>query len=93
MSNTNLIQIKVNKEFRAKLEDIASEYDLPVSSFIKVVIGDFIRNKRTNILTENGFSKKEEQRILDSINITNKDIKNKKVNIINTKDFISSLND
>ena len=91
--SSNLIQIKVNQEFRNKLEDVASEYDLPVSSFIKVVIGDFIRNKRANVLTENGFSEKEEQRIIKSVLMTNKDIKNKKVNVVQAKHFINSLND
>ena len=93
MSNTNLIQIKVDKQFRQRLQEIALEYDLPVSSFIKVVIGDFMRNKRNNLLTENEFTHEEEDRILQNIKKTNDLIKSKNIHSVNVKDFISSLND
>ena len=61
MSDTSLIQIKTDKQFKQKLKKVALEYDLPVSSFIKVVVGDFMRNKRSHLLTENSFTIEEEK--------------------------------
>ena len=93
MSDTSLIQIKTDKQFKQKLKKVALEYDLPVSSFIKVVVGDFMRNKRSHLLTENSFTIEEENRIIQGIKETNKLIESKKINTVNAKDFITSLND
>ncbi len=93
MSDTSLIQIKTDKQFKQRLKKVALEYDLPVSSFIKVVVGDFMRNKRSHLLTENSFTIEEENRIIQGIKETNKLIESKKINTVNAKDFITSLND
>ncbi len=45
------IQIRVVPSFKDKIKEVAADYDLPLATFIKILIGDFIRAKRNLLAT------------------------------------------
>lgn len=53
-----IIQIRVNSNFKLQVQKLARQYDLPIATFIKLLLGDFIRAKK-NFLIANLTEQKE----------------------------------
>ena len=62
-----LIQIKVEPNLKDKLQRIALSKGLNVTSYIKMTLVEASENDADLALTENGFTAREEKRLLKSI--------------------------
>ena len=56
------IQIRVTSTFKTQIKKTASMYDMPMATFIKLLVGDFIRAKKNVFI---GTLKKQEEREID----------------------------
>lgn len=65
--SANLLQIKVDPSLKEKLQRIALSKGLNVTSYIKLTLFEAAENDNDFALTENGFTIKEERRLLKSI--------------------------
>lgn len=63
----HLIQVKVEPVLKEKLQRIALSKGLNVTAYIKMTLFDVCARDDELALTENGFTAKEEKRILKSI--------------------------
>lgn len=78
MSN-HLLQIKVDPSLKEKLQRIALSKGLNVTSYIKFTLVEAAENDGDLALTENGFTVKEERRLLQSIKEGEKEYKKGKL--------------
>jgi hypothetical protein len=74
--NNQLLQIKINNIFLDKLKRVSEYYHISVSAFVKQALIKKIEELDEIDITENGFSKKEENRIFESIQSLKKEKKN-----------------
>jgi len=65
--STHLIQLKIDLSLKEKLQRVAISKGLTVTSYIKMTLTEATENDRDFALTENGFTEREERRLLASI--------------------------
>jgi antitoxin component of RelBE/YafQ-DinJ toxin-antitoxin module len=65
--SSHLLQIKVEPSLKEKLQRIALSKGLNMTSYIKMTLIEVSENDADLALTENGFTVREERRLLKSI--------------------------
>ena len=82
----NIIQVRLPDNLKRKLDIIAGNMEVPVSTLIRMILASFSRQPQQVKLTLNGFTIDEEERILQSIADTEKAVKEKKAEVYKSID-------
>lgn len=91
---SNLLQIKVDPSLKAKLQRVALSKGLNMTSYIKMTLIAVSDQDEDLVLTENGFTLREERRLLKSIREGEREYKEKKLESYNSmEDALSSLDE
>lgn len=84
--SAHLIQVKVDPTLKEKLHRVALAKGLSMTSYIKMTLVEAAENDGDLALTENGFTVKEERRLLKSIAEGEEDYVRSKLKIYNSMD-------
>ena len=90
---TSLIQIKVDPSFKKDIEWMADYKGINISSYIKLVLTENLREEKKQIYTINGLTEDEETEILKRETELLKDYKEGSIKALKAKDFLKALND
>jgi len=88
---SQLLQIKMQENFLDKLKRIAQSQNLNVSAFVKYTLTKEIRKLEEDELSENWFSKTEEEKILKSIHLTKIENKEWETKTQSVDNFLESI--
>ena len=88
---SQLLQIKVQESFLDKLKRTSATYNMSVSAFVKFTLTKEMLEKEKLEITENGFLKEEEERIISSLKETEKEQKEGRAVAQSVDDFLVSL--
>lgn len=90
--SSHLLQIKVEPSLKEKLQRIALSKGLNVTSYIKMTLIEVTEQDADLALTENGFTVREERRLLRSIQEGEREYRKKNGKIYKSmKDALKSL--
>lgn len=82
----NIVQVRLPDNLKRRLDIIAGNLEVPVSTLIRMILASFSRQPQQVRLTQNGFTIDEEERILQSIAETEKEVKEKKAEVYKSID-------
>ncbi len=92
--SSQLLQIKIEPTLKQKLQRIAISKGLNITSYIKMTMIDAVAKDADWTLTENGFTVREERRLLKSVAEGEKEYKKGKLKKFGSmRDAINSLDE
>lgn len=91
---STLLQIKMEQSLKEKLQRVAMSKGLNLTSYIKMTLIEATENDSDTALTENGFTVREERRLLKSIQEGEKELHEGKLKTYsNIDDALQSLDE
>ncbi len=88
---SKLLQVALNETLLDKLKRVAKSKGVNTSAYVKFVLVQNIQAEDENMLTENGFNLKEEERLLNSWQNTRLEQKAKQTQSADVSDFLNQL--
>lgn len=90
--SSHLLQIKIDPALKEKIQRIAISKGLTMTSYIKMTLVSAVGNDSDFALTDNGFTVKEERRLLQSVKEGEKEYKKGRLKAYaSMKDALKSL--
>lgn len=87
----SLLQLTLEENFLDKLKRIAASKGVSAQNFAKYIIAERLKEEDDEMITENGFTKKEEKRILKSFQSLQEEKKGKELESLPVDTFLDRL--
>lgn len=87
----SLFQLTLEENFLEKLKRIAASKGISAQNFAKYIIAERLKEEDEEMITDNGFTKKEEKKILQSLKSMEEEKKSGKLKKISVDTFLDTL--
>jgi len=88
---SKLLQVSLNENFIEKLKRISKSKGISPQSYVKFVLANTLQLEDENEVTENGFLKKEEEKIYESYKLFKKEKKENLIKEAGVDEFLAQL--